>query len=206
MPLWLDLGYRLTPSVFVGAFAQYGFGFLGGDLARDCGTLEMQADLAGASANCSTQVIRLGLQGQYTFTPASSDSGWVGAGIGYEWMPVKIGASGGGESLQFSSTARGFEILNLQAGWDGSLSRNLKAGPFVGFSIARFARNGVSCSGDTTVCADLDNLGGSIDDRALHNWLWIGVRIAWIPQWSSGTTPVEESEPRSQPGSWRRKR
>src|SRR5262245_48031547 len=36
VPLWFDLGYRVTPNVLVGAYFQYGIGFAGDFLNNAC--------------------------------------------------------------------------------------------------------------------------------------------------------------------------
>ena len=36
VPLWFDVGYRLSPALYLGAFFQYGFAFVNKDNATGC--------------------------------------------------------------------------------------------------------------------------------------------------------------------------
>lgn len=56
VPLWLDVGYRVTPEVFLGGYGQYGFGVLAGDLETACENLEEQTETAGGSGSCSISI------------------------------------------------------------------------------------------------------------------------------------------------------
>jgi hypothetical protein len=175
VPLWLDLGYRVTPQLFLGGYGQYGFGSLSGDLETTCDNLEDQAEASGGSGSCSIAVIRLGLQGHYRFTPERESSGWLGLGLGYEWMPITIEAEAQGSRAEATITASGFEFFNLQFGWDFDLAPQFRLGPFVTFSMAQFDSADATCSGGLT-CPTPD-----FDNRAMHQWLFFGARGVFAP-------------------------
>src|SRR5690606_28589863 len=82
IPLQLDVGYRLNPHVLIGGYLQYGIGFMSAD----------ECDADGVS--CSANVVRLGAQMTYHFAPITVDGGWLGAGIGYEWLNLSVKAGG----------------------------------------------------------------------------------------------------------------
>lgn len=176
IPLWFDIGYRVTPHVVLGAYGQYGFGFFSEDTEEVCDNLDAQAEAAGGSASCSIAIARLGLQAQYRFTPEQESSGWLGLGVGYEWMPVSVEADAGGRSVEASTTAHGFEFFNLQFGWDFDVARSFRLGPFVAFSLAQYSDTSIECSGDIT-CPTAASLG----DKALHQWLFFGARGVFSP-------------------------
>lgn len=159
IPIWLDLGYMVTPNIMVGLYGAYGFGILGSDLSDAC-------DLT--NVDCSVSMFRFGLQGQYHFSPAEKLDPWVGLGIGYEWLMAT--APAGLEATQ-DVTVRGFEFVNLQGGADFKLAPNFGLGPFLSFSLGQYSNrkseaNGVSQSSD-------------IEETAMHEWLTIGVRGAF---------------------------
>lgn len=178
VPLWLDLGYRVTPQLFVGAYGQWGPGSFSGDMETVCDDLEEQAEAAGGSASCSIAINRLGAQFHYRFSPEKDASGWLGAGIGYEWMPITIEAEAAGTSVETNLTASGLEFINLQFGWDFDLAPSFRLGPWLAFSVAEYDGIEVDCSADLD-CSAFNE--GDIENSAIHKWLFLGVRGALAP-------------------------
>lgn len=121
VPVWVDLGYRIDRSVFVGAYFQYAFGTTAGLFKDLC---------VAAGVDCTATTIRIGAEIHYKFSPEASFAPWVGAGIGYESTTFK--ASGG----VGTSDAKGFEPLNFQVGGDFNVSPAFALGPYVAFSLA----------------------------------------------------------------------
>jgi outer membrane protein W len=113
IPIWLDVGYMVTPNIMVGVYGNYGIVSL-----KDC------------SGDCSASQLRFGVQGQYHISPAEKLDPWFGLGIGYEKMSVKAGGDDGSIS--------GMEYLNLQAGLDYKLSPAFGLGPFLSFSLGQY--------------------------------------------------------------------
>jgi hypothetical protein len=151
IPIWIDAGYRFTPNIMAGAYFSYGFMGL-----KDC----------PSGADCSAHDMRLGLQGQYRIMPGEFVDPWVGVGIGLEWLGSSV--SGGGQTV--STTASGTEFLDLQGGADFKVADMLTVGPFLSLSLAQY--NGLS----TSCPAGLQCADGDIHDKALHEWLILGVR------------------------------
>jgi hypothetical protein len=165
VPLWLDLGYRVTPNVFIGGYFQYGFGVLGENLDGPC---EENDDV-----DCSVHSHRVGAQLHYHFSPRNSADPWLGIGFGYEWLKMGVEGDGG----EFDLTARGFELANLQGGVDFYPADNFYLGPFLSFSLDQYSSVEADCSGQAgVICGALDEIDGDIDDKSIHNWLMIGVR------------------------------
>jgi hypothetical protein len=173
IPLWLDLGARIRDRVFVGAYFSYGFGILGGDLGDACDAAEEQAEALGADSSCSTTDMRLGAQAHYHFGPPNENHVWLGGGIGYEWWRFGQSVEAGGQEATVSLTGHGFEFLNVQVGGDFPVAEGFALGPFAAFTLAQFGTVSIDCSGD---CGTFGSDSESIDEKALHEWLFFGVR------------------------------
>jgi outer membrane protein W len=155
VPIWLDLGYMVTPNIMVGFYGQYGIGVPASDMC--------DAD----AVDCSASIVRLGAQAQYHISPAESIDPWVGLGFGYEWGSLTAEAAGD----EASSSVRGFEFVNLQGGADFKLAPNFGLGPFLSFSLGQYAKYSTETING--------NNNYSIDETAMHEWLTVGVRGAF---------------------------
>jgi hypothetical protein len=164
VPLWFDLGYRITPNVMVGGYFSYGFGFKGDFLDAVC----------PAGVDCSVHNMRLGAQVHYHFMPWQSADPWLGAGFGYEWLSMSSSAG----NLEASLGLRGFELVNLQGGVDfmPSDDANFGLGPFIAFSVAQITAQ--SC--DLPVGADTFSCDGDVP-TSTHEWLTLGIRGTFVP-------------------------
>jgi outer membrane protein W len=160
-PIWLDLGYMVTPNVMLGLYGQYAFGSLAGEIKAAC---DQDAQFG---VSCSESDIRFGVQGQYHILPTEKVDPWLGLGVGYEMM--KISVSGAGQDG--SVTLKGFEFANLQGGVDFKPLPNLGVGPFVSFSFGQYG----SSSSDGAAAS----LNQDITNKAIHEWLTFGVRGAF---------------------------
>src|SRR4051812_15215180 len=61
VPIWIDAGYRVNPSIFVGGFFEYGVTFV-----KDC----------PSGASCSAHDITFGAQAHFHFLPAAQFDPW----------------------------------------------------------------------------------------------------------------------------------
>jgi hypothetical protein len=168
VPIIIDLGYRVIPNLFVGLYGQYGFSWVGGNVSDAC---DMSSEIS-----CSAHDIRLGVEAQFHFLPRQKLDPWVGLGVGYEWMGISV--EGGG--VKVSMTPHGFEFVNLQAGLDILVAEHFYLGPFLSLSIAQYSDMSVDCSAGSVLCNQF-GAGGTIQDKALHEWLMLGVRGAFAP-------------------------
>ena len=146
VPIWLDVGYMVTPNVLLGVYGQYGFGSL-----KDCPD----------GVSCSAHDLRIGVQAQYHFTPFESVDPWLGAGFGYE--SLALSASGGGRTFVDGSIT-GWEFLNLQGGVDFQVANAITIGPFLSFSLDQFTS------------AKSNGNSDDIDPTALHEWITFGAK------------------------------
>ena len=159
IPLWVDAGYRIDKSIFVGAYFQYGLGLVNESKALGGAV----CDQPGVS--CSAYALRFGVQGIYNFAPDASFAPWAGLGIGYEIASLSAEQAG----LSGSVTYRGFEFVNLQVGGDFKVSPAFSVGPYAAFSIGQFSNEKLEVTG-------LPAVDGSIADKATHEWLQFGVK------------------------------
>jgi hypothetical protein len=160
IPLVLEVGYRVDPTLFFGARFDYSFPQLKNPaVGGNCD-----------NTSCDGSGVRLGLEGIYRFLPADRFAPWVGLGAGYEWMTADYFGPNGGAG----ATVRGFHGL-IQAGGDVRVGPQLVLGPFVELSMGRFdsATTRVRIGNLTTETDD------DITDTAWHSWLALGLRGAF---------------------------
>lgn len=164
VPLWLDIGGRVTPHIMIGAGLQYGFGILPSDVSDSCNANNL---------DCSTHVIRIGPEIAYHISPFEKTDPWIGGGMGYEWWTLSQSGSGN----ELSVTARGIEFVNFQAGVDFAVGDSVGLGPFLSFSMGQYDH--IDCSG--AGCGLTGSFSGSIDNKSLHEWFVFGFRVTAVP-------------------------
>ena len=170
-PLWLDVGYRLTPSLYLGGFFQYGFGAVNEDEQTGC---------RNANVNCSASDIRVGVMGRYQFAVGGPVLPWLGLGVGYEWGSFSVSGPVLGVDSDIETSRSGFEFANLQAGADYYLAPRVTVSPFISVSIGQYQ----SVSTTTTIGTTTTTTTTTEEDlakKSLHQWILIGVRFGFMP-------------------------
>jgi len=158
VPLELELGARIGPA-FVGGYVSYAFGKAG-------------SALEGGTSRSANNV-RFGFEVLWHLGPDRPVDPWVGLGVGYEWLNLSIGTASGA----LTGTARGFEWVNLQLGIDFLLGRSFRLGPFVRSRVAQY---------DTGSLGLINQQGGEasstgdIQSKAVHTWIDVGLRFAFL--------------------------
>lgn len=158
VPLELELGARIGPA-FVGGYVSYAFGKAGNALE------------GGTSRSASN--VRFGFEVLWHLGPDRPVDPWVGLGVGYEWLNLSVGGTGGA----ITGSARGFEWVNLQLGIDFALGRSFRLGPFVRSRVAQY---------DTASLGLINTQGGEagstgdIQSKAVHTWIDVGLRFAFL--------------------------
>ena len=121
--------------------------------------------LAGhcGDATCGARVLRLGLQGAWTFASDGGAVPWAGLASGYEWVT---------EERKRGSTVTtewgGWELVAAQGGVEWQVARWLALGPFALLSVGRYGR--------VTVDTGFQSATQDVANRAVHVWLQVGVR------------------------------
>ena len=149
LPVWLDLGYRVTKHVLVGVYAHYAFAFL-----HSCPD----------GGSCSASDVRFGLQAQWHFGARHAVDHWIGLGAGFEIYDEEVQ----GITRRYT----GFEFANLQFGEDFSLGNRLGLGPFLSLSLGQFTH--VEQTSGTRLVSDEE-----IAKKTLHLWAVIGLRLSF---------------------------
>lgn len=161
VPIQLDALYAVTRDFAVGGYFSWGFGRIGDELDRDLCSIP--------GVDCSARSIRLGVQGVYTANAlGTAFVPWAGLGFGWEWARFEAERSGFGRA---EISYDGIELLYLSAGGDYRVSDRFAFGPFFSLSVVEFRHQRVE-----STAAPSENLDREIPDKALHEWLQLGVR------------------------------
>lgn len=164
VPITIDIGGKVIPQLFLGAYLGLAFGGAAGNFSDACERNNL---------TCVGVNVRIGAQIQYHILPDAKLNPWVGYGIGYE--AVGLGAEQG--NRKFSAATGGVEFAHLMAGLDFRLTRGFGIGPFVDFAIGQYSR----VTTETTVNGVTTKLDGEIRDTALHQWLTLGAKFTIFP-------------------------
>jgi len=116
--------------------------------------------------------MRLGIQYLYHVKPPGELDPYFGVGFGYEWMSTDFTASAGGASSSSTVTTLGFEFVNVQLGLDVPVAEKFAIGPFAAFALGQYSS--LSLSSDTV------SASGDVAQKTLHEWLFLGVRGAFV--------------------------
>ncbi len=162
VPIWLDVGYRVNPSIYVGGFFQYGFAFINKDNNQGC----------NQGASCSAHDVAFGANLHYHILPAAQFDPWIGAGLGYEILSASVSGTILGQPLQLDQSYKGFQFLVLEAGGDFKASPDFAIGPFLNFALGQYSTYSTSATNNGTT----QQTDGDLTDTGMHEWLTIGVR------------------------------
>lgn len=164
IPVHADVGVKIIPQLFVGGYVGVSLGGVGDTMSRACDQ---------AHVSCSSIGFRFGLQAQYHVAPGGKLNPWVGYGIGYEIA----GASGTNGGNTLSVAYGGVEFAHVMAGADFRISRIVGVGPFADFAIGQYSFASV----EETRFGRTVKTDGSVQDKALHEWLTLGVKVTFFP-------------------------
>jgi Outer membrane protein beta-barrel domain len=159
VPFGAQVGYRIAGVVFVGLTFTYGpFGSPSSNLYPPC---------AESGVSCHSSFVRGGFSVQWHPLGSRGFDPYVGVGLGYEWLNITINNNGLSASAQYS----GFNWGDIPVGIDFRLSKAVRFGPFIDFTLGEYRTGTIS---------EPSTIGGTISPRALHFWLSFGVRIVFL--------------------------
>jgi hypothetical protein len=161
VPLIVELGGKVVPNLFLG-------GYVGLSAGRAAGATDDLCD--GGDYDCYVTAIRAGFEGHFQIHPHGSANPWIGYGIGYESLQLKL--SGGDEDGSLVRT--GPEYARIMGGLDFRLSRVFGFGPFLDVAIGKYTRYEDDLPGE-------DKDAGSIPRTATHEWVTFGARFVFFP-------------------------
>jgi hypothetical protein len=159
VPLVLEAGWRVDPSLFVGARFLYAFPQLKNPMGS-----------CSNNVSCDGFDTSLGVEAVYRFLADRKFAPWAGASFGYEWASYDInGANIGG-----GATYRGL-AGSVQGGGDVRMSPQLVLGPYAELALGRFETTDQRGHiGNTTTNMTMD-----IANTAVHTWISFGIRGAF---------------------------
>jgi hypothetical protein len=159
IPFGIEVGYRIGGVVFIGGTFTYGpFGSPSSTSIPAC---------AQAGVSCHSSFVRGGFSVQWHPLGSRGTDPYVGIGLGYEWLSININNNGASSSGQYS----GFNWADIPVGVDFRLSRAVRLGPFVDFTLGEYRTQTVSSP---------STISGNISPKALHFWLSFGVRVVFL--------------------------
>jgi hypothetical protein len=165
IPLWLDVGYRLTPHWMLGVYGMAGF-----VLPKTAEGIDPLGGGCPEGLDCSAFGVRLGLQAQYRFLPGEPLDPWVGLGVGYEWIWSNVNGELFNFAIDASSGYSGPDLAHVQGGLDVALGEGASLGPFLSLSAMRYTSCSAQLAGEDVSC--------ELDEQSWHGWLMLGARGA----------------------------
>jgi hypothetical protein len=136
LPIILDVGIRMLPEFYLGAYGQFGFVTNKGDVTT-CPT----------GFGCTTQNWRFGIAADYHFMPRLRWDPYIGINFGYEVLheslegttavPVAPGVNVPA-NVSVDVTDRGWEYIGFTLGSDYRLSRYAAIGGFLSASLNQY--------------------------------------------------------------------
>ena len=164
----VGLGAKVTEDFYLGAYLGFSLGFEGDDTHIEALCNDDDDNLEN-DISCSSATARIGLEGIYSFSPGERWNPWLGYGFGGELASQSIHDRQLGHKE--SATSTGYTWAKLSFGAD--YRRAVGVTPFGELAFGRFNNT------DTKV--DGDSMRIAIPDRALHCWLFLGLRLVILP-------------------------
>lgn len=147
VPIMVDLGARLTPRVFIGAYGSVGIGST---------SRRFDQDFCNAH-QCASRTVHLGAQVHLHVRPTKVVDPWVGFGLGYEWF-----FTSGLPQVHMD----GIEALRPMLGVDLRVSKGAAIGFFLDAPLTVYTTY-------EPPAADVERA----TDRRLHSWVTFGIRL-----------------------------
>ena len=163
-PLIADIGVKVIPALFLGGYIGISVGGVGDQLKKPC---------EAAGVDCMAVGFRFGIEAQLHLSPEARWDPWIGYGIGYEIA----GASGSKNNNKFTAALGGVEFAHLMAGVDYRVNKVIGIGPTADFAIGQYS----IASAEATLNGVTSKRDSDIKDKALHEWLLIGLKVTFFP-------------------------
>lgn len=167
VPVWLDVGYRISAAWWLGIGAQVGSGAFG--------------DSCPSAAECDWSDVRVHAQLQYHFDPLGAMELWVGAALGWESLRASITQETttqvDGKPMTVAVKARellGGPQLLLQGGLHFAIDEGLRFGPYATAALGQYVTASFDCPAG--LCDELE-----ADESRLHAWFGLGLRGSYGP-------------------------
>ncbi len=165
IPLWIDVGYRLSPHLLLGGYFMYGI-----VLPKTAPAADPLGGGCPEGLDCFASGLRFGIQGQYAFAPSAPVNPWLGIALGYERVNSELTGELFNIPFEASTTHSGPDLLQLQGGVDFRASDAFGLGPFAAVSAMQYTSCSIALSGEESSC--------ELDDGGWHGWFVLGLRGA----------------------------
>lgn len=153
----LGFGYRFNHHLYLGLYVEGGVG--------PVNTSKLFSMCESDELSCSSGLVRYGLEGRYTFNPASQLAWWAGLGIGADKFSVAAKNKESG-STQASILAEGTEV-SLKGGVNFPVAKGSTADVFIGYARGSLSK----------VSVDLGSSTGEVADPGSNGWLSVGAAL-----------------------------
>ena len=150
----VDLSYFFTRQLSLGGYFQYG--------------LAQGPDNCNDTTDCSSRVLRFGVDLNYHFAQDAFIAPWVGVGVGYESASVELGEGGS----VGKSNVRGFDLGHAHFGVDFQFTRSIAVGPYISASVGQYSKQTTEVFEAAEFSRDIPS-----DQKAIHMWIQPGVRL-----------------------------
>ena len=161
-PLALDVGYRLTPHLYLGGTLTYM------PLQLDKSRLGCNTEVVDGPGDCSGSAVRLAFDARWLLARKWYAT-WIASGFGVERM--RIDYRSGCFDGPFSTVETGVEFGHLEIGVGVRLQPGLVIGPFVQYDAGMFLASTTSGSCSST--------SSDIPDKAVHGTVLWGLRVSY---------------------------
>ncbi|MBF5046093.1 hypothetical protein FGE12_27005 [Aggregicoccus sp. 17bor-14] len=178
IPVLVELGYRVTPRFYIGAFGSWEKVF----------TKENPLSCP-SGFDCNTQQWRVGPEFRYHFSPEAGFDPWIGLGVGLEILkshvkgttniPVAPGVTVPAD-VDTHVTDRGPTFARLAIGGDWHLSRAVALGPIATVSYGSYTVRTGDQKVTLPVIGTRDNALTPVDNGP-HALFTVGLRLAFLP-------------------------
>ncbi len=161
IPFEIDADFKIAEGWSAGLYFTYGFVMIS-DYVKNIYENEGADDVSGHRFQ------RLGIQGIYRFSPNAGFAPWAGLALGYEWTYF-LEAEADGHEIEMGLSGLEFAF---QGGVDFDVSERLTLGPYATLGFGQFGKYKISIE-------DMGGVSSDIDDKAMHEWLQLGVKATF---------------------------
>jgi hypothetical protein len=157
VPLGLDASYRVLSSVGVAAHVTYGIG-----VPTLCQTT------GDCTASLGTDVLAI-LGIRWHLPRLGPTSPLVDLGVGYEWFAARFADAGAHSARSY----RGPVLTSGRLAAPFRAGAHWTLGPVVELSVGTFTARSLQ--------TNVSSISQDVASRAVHGWLQLGVRLAFVP-------------------------
>lgn len=165
VPVFIDIGYRITKYVYVGAFGE------GAWISPKTG----DESFCPEGADCSARHYAVGGQARFHWMPDRRFDPSVGLGVGYQWLTdsVKQGP------VESSRTFRGLEWVTMTFNGDYAVAPGFVLGPYVALAIGQYTNYSADVTGAGPLSGSQSGSVDEIGEKRVHAWGSLGIRGAF---------------------------